>query len=309
MPPLDLPPALVNALAVLLGLVWGSFATVAIGRIPQGLSVVAPGSRCDGCGAPIPWWKNVPLLAWAALRGRASCCGARIPARVPIVEALGGAFGYLAAQPALEAGLTPASLALAALTFAAALAAVVLTFIDLDYMYLPDGGVALLAALGVASLPLRGLPWTDGVVGAAVGFAVVFVPFIWLYERLRGFPGMGLGDAKLLAAIGVWFGWLGALASLVLAALQGTAVAIGTLLVAGRIEEPEGVVREREELRALAASGDEEAAAALRDDPLAEAPAEGLANARVAFGPFLCVAFLEWLFAEDWLVAWLTSLR
>jgi leader peptidase (prepilin peptidase)/N-methyltransferase len=228
---------------------------------------------------------------------------------VPIVEALGGAFGYLAAQPALEAGLTPASLALAALTFAAALAAVVLTFIDLDYMYLPDGGVALLAALGVASLPLRGLPWTDGVVGAAVGFAVVFVPFIWLYERLRGFPGMGLGDAKLLAAIGVWFGWLGALASLVLAALQGTAVAIGTLLVAGRIEEPEGVVREREELRALAASGDEEAAAALRDDPLAEAPAEGLANARVAFGPFLCVAFLEWLFAEDWLVAWLTSLR
>jgi len=309
MPPLDLPPALVNALAVLLGLVWGSFATVAIGRIPQGLSVVAPGSRCDGCGAPIPWWKNVPLLAWAALRGRASCCGARIPARVPIVEALGGAFGYLAAQPALEAGLTPASLALAALTFAAALAAVVLTFIDLDFMYLPDGGVALLAALGVASLPLRGLPWTDGVMGAAVGFAVVFVPFIWLYERLRGFPGMGLGDAKLLAAIGVWFGWLGALASLVLAALQGTAVAIGTLLVAGRIEEPEGVVREREELRALAASGDEEAAAALRDDPLAEAPAEGLANARVAFGPFLCVAFLEWLFAEDWLVAWLTSLR
>jgi len=309
MPQLDSPPVLVNALAVLLGLAWGSFATVAISRIPQGHSVVTPGSRCDGCGAPIPWWKNIPVLAWVALRGRASCCGARIPARVPIVEALGGAFGYLAVQPAIEAGLTPASLVLAVLTFAAALTAIVLTFIDLDYMYLPNGGVALLAACGAASLTLRGMSWTQGVVGAAVGFAVVFVPFIWLYERLRGFPGMGLGDAKLLAAIGVWFGWLGAVASLVLAAVQGTAVALGTLLVAGRIEEPEGVVREREELRALAASGDEEAAAALRDDPLAEAPAEGLANARVAFGPFLCVAFLEWLFAEDWLVAWLTSLR
>jgi leader peptidase (prepilin peptidase)/N-methyltransferase len=309
MSPLDLPPALVKALAVLLGLAWGSFATVAIGRIPLGLSVVAPGSRCDGCGAPIPWWKNVPVLAWVALRGRASCCGARIPARVPVIEALGGAVGYLAALPAIEAGLTPGALALALLTFAAALTALVLTFIDLDYMYLPDAGVALLAALGAASLPLRGVPWAEGAIGAAVGFAVVYVPFIWLYERLRGFPGMGLGDAKLLAAIGVWFGWAGAAASLVLAAIQGTAVALGTVLVAGRIAEPEGVVREREELRALAAGGDEEAAAALRDDPLAEAPAEGLANARVAFGPFLCVAFLEWLFAEDWLVAWFVGLH
>jgi leader peptidase (prepilin peptidase)/N-methyltransferase len=309
MPSAELPPALVNALAVLFGLAWGSFATVAIGRIPRGLSVVTPGSRCDACGAPIPWWKNVPVLAWAALRGRASCCGARIPARVPVVEALGGAFGYLAVQPALEAGFSLASLALAALTFAAALTALVLTFIDLDYMYLPDGGVALLGLLGAASLPLRGVAWPEGAIGAAVGFAVVFVPFIWLYERLRGFPGMGLGDAKLLAAIGLWFGWLGALASLVLAAVQGTIVALGTLLVAGRIEEPEAVVRERAELHALAESGDEEAAQALRDDPLAEAPGEGLAHARVAFGPFLCVAFLEWLFGEDWLVAWLTALR
>jgi leader peptidase (prepilin peptidase)/N-methyltransferase len=309
MPAVDWPPALVNALAVLVGLAWGSFATVAIGRIPQGLSVVTPGSRCDGCGAPIPWWKNVPVLAWLALRGRAGCCGACIPVRVPVVEALGGAFAYLAVQPALEAGLTSASLAQAALTFAAALTALVLTFIDLDYMYLPDGGVALLGFLGLASLPLRGVAWPEAAIGAAAGFAVVFVPFIWLYERLRGFPGMGLGDAKLLAAIGVWFGWIGALASLVLAAVQGTVVALGTLLVAGRIEEPEAVVREREELRALAESGDEEAAQALRDDPLGEAPGEGLAHARVAFGPFLCVAFLEWLFAEDWLVAWLTALR
>lgn len=309
MPVVEWPPALVNALAVLVGLAWGSFATVAIGRIPQGLSVVTPGSRCDGCGAAIPWWKNVPVLAWIALRGRAACCGVRIPVRVPIVEALGGAFGYLAVQPALEASLAPSSLVLAALTFAAAMTALVLTFIDLDFMFLPDGGVALLGFLGAASLPLRGVAWPDAAIGAAAGFAVVFVPFIWLYERLRGFPGMGLGDAKLLAAIGMWFGWIGALASLVLAAVQGTVVAIGTLLVAGRIEEPEAVVREREELRSLAATGDEEAMRALRDDPLAEAPGDGIAHARVAFGPFLCLAFLEWLFAEDWLVAWLTALR
>lgn len=114
---------------------------------------------------------------------------------------------------------------------------------------------------------------------------------------------MGLGDAKLLAAVGLWFGGLGAVAVLVLAAIQGTLVALATFLVRGRIDEPEAVVREREELHALAARGDEEAAKILAEDPLAEAPAEGLAGARLAFGPFLCVAFLEWLFLEDVIVA------
>jgi leader peptidase (prepilin peptidase) / N-methyltransferase len=299
----DVPVAFVKVFAVLFGLAWGSFATVAIGRIPQGLSVVTPGSRCDGCGSPIDPAKNVPVLAWLFLRGRASCCGARIPVRVPIVEALGGALAYLACDRALVGGVTVGALALALVVFAASLTAVVLTFIDLDYLYLPDGGVVLLAALGAAHTLLRHGAWSEGAIGAVVGFAVVYVPFIWLYERLRGFPGMGLGDAKLLAAVGLWFGGLGAVAVLVLAAIQGTLVALATLLVRGRIEEPEAVVREREELHALAAQGDAEAAKILAEDPLAEAPPEGLAGARLAFGPFLCVAFLEWLFLEDALVA------
>ncbi len=305
MPLDDLPLPFLRVVAVLFGLAWGSFATVAIARIPEGQSVVVPGSRCDACGAPIPAWKNVPVLAWILLRGRASCCGAPIPVRVPVVEALGGAMAYLAFTRATEGGVTPAHLALAALTFAAALTAVVLTFIDLDYLYLPDGGVLTLAAIGVLSLPLRAVPWQEAAIGAVAGYAVVYVPFIWLYERLRGFPGMGLGDAKLLAAIGLWFGWIGALFALVLAAVQGTIVALCTFVAAGRIAEPEAVVREREELRAMAAAGDEEAKEALRLDPLADEPEEGLRHARIAFGPFLCVAFLEWLFAEEWILAWL----
>jgi leader peptidase (prepilin peptidase)/N-methyltransferase len=309
MPGAHLPAAFFDVIAVLLGLAWGSFATVAIARIPEGLSVVAPGSRCDGCGAPIPAWKNVPVLAWLLLRGRASCCGARIPVRVPVVEALGGAFGYLAVKPAIDAGLTAPSLVLAALVFAGALTALVLTFIDLDYMYLPDGGVLLLGALGAASVPLRGMAASEAFLGGTLGFAVVYVPFIWLYERLRGYPGMGLGDAKLLAAMGIWFGALPAVVILVLAAIQGTIVALCTYMLLGRIAEPAAVLREREELTALAHAGDAEALEVLRSDPLAEPPKEGLAGARLAFGPFLCVAFLEWLFAEDWLVAWLLPLR
>ena len=303
MPLDDVPVGFVKVFAVLFGLAWGSFATVAIGRIPQGASVVSPGSRCDSCGQPIPASKNVPVLAWLLLRGRASCCGASIPIRVPVVEALGGALAYLACERALEAGVSAASLALAGVLFAASLTAVVLTFIDLDHLYLPDGGVVLLAGLGAVHTSLRHGSWSDAAVGAALGFGVVYVPFIWLYERLRGFPGMGLGDAKLLAAVGLWFGGLGAVAVLVLAAIQGTLVALVTFLVRGRIDEPEAVVREREELHALAAQGDAEAQQILAEDPLAEAPTEGLAGARLAFGPFLCVAFLEWIFLEDVIVA------
>ena len=302
--PLDEVPAeFVKVFAVLFGLAWGSFATVAIGRIPQGLSVVVPGSRCDACGTPIAPARNVPVLAWLVLRGRASCCGAAIPVRVPVVEALGGALAYLAAERALASGGGAWALATAVVVFAASLTAVVLTFIDLDHLYLPDGGVLLLGALGVAHTGLRHGAWVEGVVGALVGFAVVYVPFIWLYERVRGFPGMGLGDAKLLAAVGLWFGTLAAVVVLVLAAIQGTIVALATLLVRGRIDEPEAVVREREELHALAADGDPVAAQILAEDPLAEPPPAGLAGARLAFGPFLCIAFLEWLFLEDVIVA------
>ena len=81
MPLDDLPLPFLRVVAVLFGLAWGSFATVAIARIPEGQSVVVPGSRCDACGAPIPAWKNVPVLAWILLRGRASCCGAPIRMR------------------------------------------------------------------------------------------------------------------------------------------------------------------------------------------------------------------------------------
>ncbi len=302
-----LPPSFFAVLSVVWGLLWGSFATVAIVRIPEGRSVVRPGSSCDGCGVPIPPWKNIPVFAWLFLRGRASCCGAVIPWRVPVVEALGGALAYLSFVRATgtDQGLTAANLVLALVVFAGALTAIVLTFIDLDCMYLPDGGVVLLAILGAVCVWIKRTPWEDAALGGLVAFAVVYIPFIWGYEKLRGFPGMGLGDAKLLAAVGVWFGWQGATTCLVLAAVQGTMIALCTFMVAGRIDEPEAVVRERQELKELAASGDIEAQEALRQDPLADAPAAGLGSARVAFGPFICLAFLEWLFAEDFLVSWL----
>src|SRR5438105_15868720 len=123
---------------------------------------------------------------------------------------------------------------------------------------------------------------------------------------------MGLGDAKLLALAGGWFGWQGALFVLGAGAIQGTVAAIGLVLFGKKIEEPEAVKREREELRAeLAAMSEAERAEIEKElalDPLAEEPEEGLGKARIAFGPFLILAILECLLiGRDRILGWMLA--
>jgi leader peptidase (prepilin peptidase) / N-methyltransferase len=121
------------------------------------------------------------------------------------------------------------------------------------------------------------------------------------YQALRGRAGMGLGDAKLVMLAGAWFGWPGAAFALFGGALQATLVAIVVLLVHGRIDEPDAVKADREELQRAAAAGDVEAAEALADDPLGTAPEEGIMASRMPFGPFLCLAIIEWMLGGAWL--------
>ena len=110
---------------------------------------------------------------------------------------------------------------------------------------------------------------------------------------------MGMGDAKLLALAGAWFGWGGALLVLGAGAIQGTIATLAVLLFRGKIEEPEAVKREREEIQKelLAMSPEDRAAAEkeLAQDPLSEEAGEGVGQARVAFGPFLILATIECL--------------
>jgi leader peptidase (prepilin peptidase) / N-methyltransferase len=121
-----------------------------------------------------------------------------------------------------------------------------------------------------------------------------------IYPLIRGGAGMGLGDAKLLMLAGAWFGWFGTIAVLSLGAIQGTLAAVGILLLRGKIEEPEAVRKEREEIRAelekLSAEERAEVEKELADDPLMEEAKEGVGQARMAFGPFLALAIIEFLF-------------
>ncbi|WP_437667700.1 prepilin peptidase [Sorangium sp. So ce1182] len=300
----DLPPWFLRAFALCFGLLWGSFLNVVIYRVPRELSVVHPGSRCPACGTPIRAFDNIPVLSYLLLRGRARCCGAPVSPRYPLVEAAGGVLSLAIVEIILHGlpGTTPIlrALAMYIADLALALGLLAATFIDLEHMYIPDGITIGGAVLGVATASLRSMGFADALLGAAVGFAVVWLPFVVIYPRIRGGRvGMGLGDAKLLMLAGAWFGWGGALFVLGAGAVQGSLVAIAMLLLRGSIEEPEAVRLEREQIRAeLAEMSPEERAAAeeeLAQDPLAEEPGEGFGQARIAFGPFLALATLEYL--------------
>ena len=300
----ELPPAFLLVIAGLLGLLFGSFANVVIYRLPRGENLAYPASHCPACGAPIAPYHNLPLIGFLWLRGRARCCKAPIPWRYPAVELLGGLWS-LAVMRVLVLDL-PADTALwrAGLVFLAYLALglvlICAIFIDLDHMLLPDSLTLGGAALGLLSAPLRGVELGDSLLGAVIGFGVVWLLFVEGYRLLRGFPGMGLGDAKLLAASGAWFGWRGVLFALLAGSVLGTLTAIVVYAARGRIDEPESVIREREELeRELAELTPEERAEVERElakDPLFAKPGSGIGRARLAFGPFLALATLCYAF-------------
>jgi leader peptidase (prepilin peptidase)/N-methyltransferase len=312
----EIPPSMLRVLAVVFGLLWGSFTNVVIHRVPRAMSLVRPASHCPACGEPIRAYLNVPVFGWLLLRGKARCCGAPISPRYPLVEAIGG----LLSLAVLEAivlqlpGSTPAvhALAIYLLDFALGLALTAAAFIDLEFMLVPDSISLGGTIVGLLTFGLRQMQVEDALLGAAVGFVVLWLPFDWLYTKLTGAPGMGRGDAKLLMLAGAWFGWPGALLTVGAAAIQGTLAAGLMWLWQGRIDEPDAVRREREQIQAeIDALPESERAAAQEEwarDPLAAPPQSGVGKARVAFGPFLALATLELLLLDrDRIMDWLFS--
>lgn len=299
----DLPGPFITAVAVALGLAFGSFLNVVIYRLPRGESLSHPPSRCPGCGKPIRIIDNIPVFGWLFLGGRARCCKVRISARYPLVELLGGLVAWAIVRVVIFELPDETAWWRVVIWFclylALALGLIAAAFIDLDHMYLPDPITLGGTALGVLSARFRGEAFTDALIGGAVGFVMVWLPLDYLYTKWRGLPGMGQGDAKLVMLAGAWFGWPGAVFALLGGAVQGTIGAAVVLLTRGRFEEPETIVRERAELQALLETTEGEARAELEReiaaDPLAHEPEPGLGKARIAFGPFLVLATLEYL--------------
>ena len=158
-------------LALVLGLIVGSFLNVVIARVPSGQSIVRPGSHCPHCGHVLAWYENIPLLSWAALRGRCRSCRAPISLRYPAVELLTGLL-FLAAALLSEPGwqLVRAWLLIGFL--------VPLALIDLEQWIVPVEVTVLGAVAGLlTAIPLGRVVLRDCAIGAAGGFL-----FFWGLE-------------------------------------------------------------------------------------------------------------------------------
>ncbi|MRR35468.1 prepilin peptidase, partial [bacterium] len=128
-----------SLIALVFGLVFGSFANVVIWRFPRGESLSAPASHCPLCERPIRWRDNIPVVSWVILRARCRDCGTPIHWRYPAVELLTALLWVLAV---LKFGATPRAVMTACVFYLL----VILAFIDLDVRRLPNPIVALLAA-------------------------------------------------------------------------------------------------------------------------------------------------------------------
>lgn len=205
-----------------LGAIIGSFLATLILRWPAGRSVMRGRSACDSCGAKLTVRDLVPLFSAMALRGTCRRCGARIDPFHGRVEAACAIIGALAIgfAPNLS-GLGWALLGWLLLTLA---------ILDWRHFWLPDALTLPLAFLGFTlGTWANDIVLMDRVIGAGLGYGSLLLLSIG-YRALRKREGLGLGDAKLLGALGAWFGWQALPFILLIASVVGVIV----ILLSGR---------------------------------------------------------------------------
>ena len=231
--------------ALLLGLLVGSFLNVVIYRLPKMLerdwqdqareildlplathgdtfNLILPNSRCPQCAHEIRPWENIPLLSYVFLRGKCSSCKAPISSRYPLVEL---ACGLLSAYVVWHFGFTEQAGAMLLLTWGL----LAMSLIDADHQLLPDALVLPLLWLGLI-FNTFGLftSLEDAVWGAVAGYLSLW-SVCWLFKLITGKDGMGHGDFKLLAMLGAWGGWQILPLTILLSSLVGAV--LGLLLM------------------------------------------------------------------------------
>ncbi len=300
MPGFVLSPAILAAsIALLFGLIVGSFANVVIHRLPLGESVVFPASRCPKCGTAIKPWQNLPVISWFFLRGRCAECREPISARYPLVEALHGlGFGLIV----LNFGPFPFTLLL--LVFFSAL--VILALIDWDHQILPDVITLPGILIGMAGSLLPGalVDWRESGLAAGFGYVAFFIVAEG-YARLRGIEGLGQGDWKLAAMMGAFLGVQRLMLTVFLASLSGM---IYGLVQAFRLRavpplpvpvpEPEPEPEPGTETSDAGPTPDERA---LPEEPVS------IGKYKLPFGTFLAASAIFVLFRGDAILLWYAS--
>lgn len=228
----------------LFGIIIGSFLNVCIARIPEGLSIVSPGSRCPRCLKPIKPYDNVPIFGWLWLRGKCRSCALPISPMYPLIEL---ATGLLFVACYLSFGLSIETFKW--LFFVCII--VILTITDLRVRILPDAinfpgflagmifayfvppadGTAMLLSVrlfhGALSEPILGV--IDALLGAAFGSLLLWGAAA-LYKAVRGREGMGFGDVKMMAMVGAFLGLRGSFITILLGTLLGSILGLGLII-------------------------------------------------------------------------------
>ena len=189
--------------SALLGLVVGSFLNVVIYRVPRKESVVAPRSRCPGCGTEIASRDNIPVLSWLLLRGRCRTCKTPISVRYPLVELTSAALFAAMALRFPDEWALPAFLVLAAACLAG-------TAIDIEHLLLPDRlvfpSLAIAVPLFAVAAGIEGewWPFARALIGAvAASGGLLLIGVAWPRAN-----AMGGGDIKFALLLGLCLGWL-----------------------------------------------------------------------------------------------------
>ena len=190
----------------ILGSIWGSFSNVCIHRLPNNKGVAKGRSYCPSCKKQIRWYDNIPIFSYVLLKAKCRDCSVKINIKYLLVELICALsfvwFFYLF-------GLSLTTL----LFFILSIFFIIIFFIDLKHFIIPNELTFPLMAIGLfksfdPNLNQYLFPnFLNSLVGGVAGYLIIWM-IIFIYKRLRNKEGMGLGDAKLLSAIGFWFGWI-----------------------------------------------------------------------------------------------------
>lgn len=210
---------------VALSILFGSFYNAIIYRIPRQLSFVFPSSSCPQCKVQIKWFDNIPILSFLILRAQCRYCKKNIPFRYLLVEIL---------SPLLMVLIIfyNESLIQIIIDYVFFSFLLIIFFIDLDHKIIPNRLTYTLAIIGIV-LNFYNLNFFDALyftlLGSLIGGGPILL-LMYIFKKVRGVEGMGMGDIKLFIVLGIWFGWLNCLLIIFISAMLGSIIGIAGIL-------------------------------------------------------------------------------
>ena len=190
---------------IILGALWGSFANVCIIRMPQGKGVVVGRSFCVKCKKKIQWFDNIPIISYLLLKSKCRNCKTKISFQYFLVESI-SLINFLVLYLIFGISLTTLLLIILSVVF------LIIFFIDLKHYIIPNSLTYSMMILGfIKSFDPNLDPifpnFLNSLIGGLLGYGIIW-SIIYFYRQFKKKEGMGLGDAKLFAVIGFWFGWI-----------------------------------------------------------------------------------------------------